>query len=185
MKIVPLVVSGLLFTSGAGAGPSKDKKQELALDLLEFSVATNVPAFKFTGKAESFLGSAERGDAGISGVHFLVPVKGLSTHMSLRDEHMRDRIFKAGDGSFPDIVFDSTRVSCASGATAGACEVVGTLQVAGKKSQQTFSFVQADPRTAEGELKLDLQAMGIEAPSHLGVKVKPEIPVKFKVHVTH
>lgn len=177
MRLNPTLFAILVVSSTT---PAWAKPEALELDQLEFSVATNVPAFKFTGKAQAFTGSVERGAKGvISLVQFNVPVQSLSTHMDMRDKHMRERVFKAADGSFPDVKFASKQVTC----KGTACDAKGTLEVAGKKSDVAFTFNQPTPNVAEGEFKLDLGKMGIEAPSNMGVKVKPEIPVKFKVHV--
>jgi polyisoprenoid-binding protein YceI len=108
----------------------------------------------------------------------------LKTGMSLRDEHMRKRIFTTAAGELPDLRFESGDVDCP-GVAAGreaTCAITGTMAIRG--AAHAFSIplkVRQDGTGAAfravGDGVLKLSDYGIEQPSQLGVKTANEVNI--------
>src|SRR4051794_9489825 len=71
-----------------------------------FHVSTNIPAIEVSGKSAALQAHLrlERSGAGLRLEHIeaWVPAASLKTGMSIRDEHMRRRIFTNDKGAAPD-----------------------------------------------------------------------------------
>lgn len=101
---------------------------------LSFIAPTNVKMFKFSGETKEFASSIVRKGLSLSSLEISVPVENLKTGMEIRDKHMRERIFKAPDGTEPQIVFRAKQSSCKpSEGGAQACDIPGTLAFRGQE----------------------------------------------------
>ncbi len=80
---------------------------------LAFNVDANVAFLKVSGSSSAIKGGGEAtisGDvATIRGLRFEVDPKTLKTGISLRDQHMYEKVFTAADGSVPPLVLRADR----------------------------------------------------------------------------
>ena len=155
-----------------------------------FSVTTNALGINVRGTSGALDGRVEmhRIASGLvlDRVDVRLPVKTLTTGMSLRDEHMRKLVFAKSSGDVPDLRFDAQGVLC-SGVAPGrqaTCQIAGTLairdvarnlSVAAKIHQEGESF------RIDGDGTVNLHDYGIEQPSQLGVKTANEIQIHLEL----
>lgn len=137
--------------------------QVSSLEELTFTASTNIPGVEIEGSLEE--------DAKIQNVNkmqkVVLELSKLSTGISLRDEHMRELIFKGINPSFEGEVHCSTKDSCFA---------KGKLQIAG-----TFMSFSLPVKKSGDEYKLEhiikLTDFSIKAPEFMGVRVENEITI--------
>ncbi|MGK5094997.1 YceI family protein [Deltaproteobacteria bacterium TL4] len=155
-----------------------------------FEVKTNVIAVSYQGVVEpgkmKLEANLQESDAQltISNVLLTIPVDALSSGISLRDRHMREKVFTTPEGSTPPIVFQSAQNTCALLSGSSDCQLVGELQMSGQ--QQSLSVPlhlvkQEGHWKASGEIAVSLEAFKIKVPAYLGVKVENLVIIKFEV----
>ena len=114
----------------------------------------------------------------ISTLEITLSPQSLKTGLTLRDQHMIEKIFQNADKAIPPLVFKLTTPFTLDG---NENTLTGTLTIRG----QTHTF---SPRCKGKVLKastikikcvgnIDLTQYAIEPPSHLGVKVKPIVQI--------
>jgi polyisoprenoid-binding protein YceI len=109
----------------------------------------------------------------------VVPMSALSTGISLRDKHMKERYLETG--KFPKAelhVKRDTIQALSGGATSG--NVDGMLQLHGVEKHVATSYVASksgDEYAVTAKMDIDMREFGIEVPSYLGMSVKPNITV--------
>lgn len=173
-KLVLGLLAGLLsVASFAAAEPALP----LALDSLEFTAPTNIKAVTVHGKSTEMKGTAAFDKGALSKVDATVTIDSLKTGMEMRDHHMREKIFKKADGSFPDLHFSSSSVTC-SGAS---CTVKGPLSIRGVAKDGTFVCNVVGKTSADCTATVKLSDYGIERPTQLGVTVTDEVAIKLTV----
>lgn len=125
------------------------------------------------------------GDDGQS-VIISVPLANLSTGISLRDKHMKEKYLQVP--SFPTATLKVARaaVQVAAGATAEK-DVPGTMTIHGHDHPVTVHFKaqSAGPSIdVTGTTHVNMNDYAIEVPSYLGVAVKPDVDlaVHFVAH---
>lgn len=161
-----------------GCIPSYAQKKTLELEQLQFTAPVNLKALTVRGEAKTLMGSVETDENGaLRAIEARVPIESLTTGMKIRDQHMKDRIFAAKDGTLPDLAFKSTQVLC----SADACEVQGALAIAGRTKPQTFHCKTV--ASLECNAKVSLAHFEIERPSHLGVKVEDSVEVRLQARM--
>lgn len=140
----------------------------------DFSVKTNTRAIRFSGEVEAVEGSIQRTDR--QGHNYEVVMKlnpeWFKTGVGLRDDHLREQILKnrplqfTGKGECPEL----------------RCRVSGEIVLGDHKGEITVELEWSEDRQSlSGQSQLSLTALGIEAPSYLGVTVQDQIPVEFKL----
>ena len=118
--------------------------------------------------------------------HFrvIVPLAKLTTGISLRDAHMRDKYLEVQ--KYPEATLDvaraDLRVPQPGGGTSATLK--GTLTLHGVSKPVDVKYaVRADGAVyhVDGELHIDMREFGIIVPAYFGVTVKPatDIAVKF------
>lgn len=162
---------GFFYAPFASAGT-------VSLGKLEFQVETNVKLFRFKGEAGLGSASLERSGDQLKSLELKFPVETLKTGMSLRDKHMRERVFTTADGKTPDVVFRASDVRCS-----GACSMNGTLSIRGETRPVVLTVQMRDSNHAEGSTQIALSKFGIEAPSQAGVRVLDQVDVRFGVEL--
>src|SRR3954453_16928682 len=101
----------------ASASAQSVKPQLVAIEngVASFHVRTNIPALEVSGKSASLQARVRmhRDSDGVKLEHIeaWVSATTLKTGMSLRDEHMRKRIFTTSGGEVPDLRFESGDVN--------------------------------------------------------------------------
>jgi polyisoprenoid-binding protein YceI len=155
-----------------------------------FVATTNVFAVDVHGKASGIqiTGDLENtSDAVVvRNVEAIVPVKALSTGMSLRDDHMRKKIFKTADGQLPDLKFVVEEARCPrSPGSEFECNVTGNFILRGVAKPLTIALKIRDQKSklqVAGKAMLKLTSFGIEPPEQLRVRVQDD--VQFDIEFT-
>ena len=112
-----------------------------------------------------------------------VAPESFTTGMSLRDHHMRKKIFTLKD-TMPPVEFTSDNVVCPEMAPGQetVCAVSGELALRGVRRSYSFSLkVRSEGKAyrISAESVLSLAAFGIERPCQLGVCVSDEVKLKL------
>ncbi len=151
----------------------------LPVQKVEFVAKTNLSAVSVKGKNASNLSAeVEIQKNEISKFQTQLDVKNLETGLSLRDEHMREKIFKTADGQLPEIRFTLLSPFPLSGAETFAN---ASLSMHGKDG--TFKPL-CKATQKDGEVSLEcagevkLTDFGITPPSHMGVTVQDSVTLR-------
>jgi hypothetical protein len=117
----------------------------------------------------------EQGDAIVA----TVGLGSLNTGIDLRDKHMKEKYLETS--KYPNAVFtvDKSKVK-----VPGEGDVDGKLQLHGvtKPVKVHFKATGSDKdATVVGSAHVNMKDFNIEVPSYLGVTVKPDVTVSFKV----
>ena len=144
--------------------------------------ATGPAGLRITGKS----GELQVADAG-STLRITVPAASLKTGIELRDRHLRDKYLQAAQ--YPTIRLEAQRAVLKQPPTGGSvtAEADGTLSMHGKSKTVRFKYTarhEGGRIRVEGALRIDIRDFGIEVPSYLGLKVKPEVDAGARFYVT-
>jgi polyisoprenoid-binding protein YceI len=110
-------------------------------------------------------------------VKVAVSLARLTTGIDLRDHHMRDKYLEVG--KFPDAELTVERKALKLSGDASA-DAPATLKLHGQSRAVTIhytSHANGSVFQVYGTVHLDMTDYGIEQPSYLGVKVKPEVDI--------
>jgi hypothetical protein len=92
------------------------KVSEIESGTATFNSTTNMPGIEIKGKSNALVGHADISEQGESlvlrRVEASVPVNSLATGMKVRDEHMREYIFRTSDGREPNLQFGVDTATC-------------------------------------------------------------------------
>jgi polyisoprenoid-binding protein YceI len=118
-----------------------------------------------------------------------VPRANLTTGISLRDSHMKNKYLEVE--KYPSAVLTVARAALtlpAPGAQ-GSGDAAGTVQIHGQTRPCTVHYdVAADKAgyAVKGKLRVNMNDFGITVPSYLGVTVKPDVDIaaSFRVEGT-
>ena len=93
---------------------------------ISFSVDSNIAFLKVAGSSSAIKGGGEATVDGntvtVHNLHFEVDPKTFKTGISLRDQHLYERVFTASDGSTPAIVLRAERFQATSNGNASMWE---------------------------------------------------------------
>ena len=172
-----------------GAPGDGSSRFEVTSGAVSFKVATNVPGVEVQGKSNVLTAYARTSPAGegmgLQEVEVWAPVRGLSTGMKMRDEHMKKYVFTTPDGQIPDIVFSAETGLCksAGGARNFTCDVPGVLKIRGSSHAVTVNFAakqeNGTPRAfrVTFDTTIKLSDFKIEAPSQHGLRTSNDVKV--------
>ena len=174
----------------AHVGRAEDGSEFRVFDgTVKFVAAANVSIFTVHGQSREMTGSLMlvKGERRIElqNIRARINPKSFKTGISLRDEHMRRKIFSLANDTTPELEFVSDRITCPElpqGRDA-ACPVSGQLTLRGVTRPFAISLkVLNDGKgyriSAEGGLKLS--DFGIEPPCQLGVCVTDDVKLNFE-----
>jgi polyisoprenoid-binding protein YceI len=190
MKLCIIYLFVVVLAFGAVPVPAESAVQAIVVEngIASFYVRTNIPGIEISGKSGEVKAHVrvhhDRNGLNVERIEARVPVMSLKTGMSLRDEHMRKRIFTTERGEVPELRFESGDVTCP-GVSPGheaKCTIAGTMVIRGiphafslpMKVRQESNGT-AFRATGDGVVKLS--DYGIEQPSQLGVKAANEIVI--------
>ncbi len=172
---------------------------ETSSGTVKFVATTNIGAISIHGQSNALTGHVSAQPVGnqilVDQLEAHVDPKSLSTGMSLRDQHMRNKIFAVGE-ALPELKFSATKLQCPHPELAkeSTCAVQGTFSMRGisKPFAITLKVRQAGQGAfkVSGEGSLKLTAFGVEPPCQLGPcqfqsVIKSPLPaVGFKIAVT-
>jgi polyisoprenoid-binding protein YceI len=156
---------------------------------VKFDASTNISAVSVHGESSQMTASFQVRNSGnqmeVIGVQAKLDPKSLSTGMSLRDDHMRNKVFASGNGVYPDLEFVATKVACP-GAAQGQeimCPVSGEISLRGTKKPFVMNLKirnEGNSYRATGGGTLKLTAFGVEPPCQLGVCVKDDVKLQIE-----
>lgn len=185
-----LATTGLAVaaTSGVSASPVEPATLEVSRGTVSFDVATNVGVLKVHGESKTLQGRARvrEGPAGmvLEQLQASVPVNALKTGISLRDEHMRKRVFTTSTGEAPDLGFVASAATCSpgEGGRETVCSAAGELTIRGTTRPFSILLKVSEKNgvfhvTGDGLVRLS--AYAIERPSQLGVTTADEVKLRF------
>jgi polyisoprenoid-binding protein YceI len=186
-----LAVTVLLFAASALAGDSAELR--VVGGSLKFAVATNVMAVSVHGESNAIAASFTLHRMGnqiqLDNLRASVAPDSLTTGLSLRDNHMRRKIFTLEDATMPPLEFMSDKVLCPEPAPGqdAVCTVPGQMTLRGARRPFTISLkVRKDGKTyrVNGDSVVSLRAFGIEPPCQLGVCVSDEVKLKLELRAS-
>ena len=181
------MISGMLaLLLGIGNAMAVDApaRKILRLGTVEFEAPANIKAFNIKGKATVLEGFAEFSAGKINKLEARIPIEQLTTAMSLRDKHMRERIFQTKDGKLPPLVLSAAGIRCVPRPPAQTCAVKGELEIQGIKKPFAMEVALSDDggkKRAIGQGVVKLSDYGIPQPEQLGVKVANEVSLRIEV----
>lgn len=114
-------------------------------------------------------------------LEFVVQLATLQTGIELRDRHMRDEVLEVQ--RFPVATLRVPNAGLPTAKTAATTRA--ELTVHGQTRPVDVSF-QVEPRggyDVTATFRMDLRDYGMNAPTYLGVKVKPEVEVSADFHL--
>jgi polyisoprenoid-binding protein YceI len=179
-----LVMASILLMGGVSAASDSRSVVEVRGGTASFDVATNVLAISVHGKSSALDAHATVRDGAdglaVEAVEATLPVKSLTTGMSLRDEHMRRLVFTNPDGSMPDVTFVSSEATCSPDGTKrqATCTVSGDLAIRGILRPFTITLLVSRAGAgfrAAGDGVVKLSTYGIEQPAQLGVRTGDDV----------
>ncbi len=156
---------------------------------VKFVASTNIGAISIHGQSNALAGRVQAqpsgGQINVDQLEAHLDPKSLSTGMSLRDEHMRNKIFAVGD-AIPELKFAASKIQCPHPELSKetACQVQGTFTMRGiaKPFSIALKVRQAGQGSfkVSGEGRIKLTAFGVEPPCQLGVCVTDEVQLKLE-----
>jgi len=109
-----------------------------------------------------------------------VPLANLTTGISLRDKHMREKYLEAA--KYPTAVLTVARTALKVPPSGEGTEgdATGTLQLHGQTKPVTVHYdakSEGGKVATRGKFHINMNDFGIKTPSYLGVSVKPDVEV--------
>lgn len=132
------------------------------VERLKFFVRTGIPGFNFEGHLKKKLAFHKKN----SRLHLSIPPWELTTDLSLRDRHMREKILKKKDIQFLGIV-KCRHIKCTA---------TGKLTIGNEEKKLKFSLKKTG-KYLKMSYKLKLSDFSIDPPEFMGVKVDNEIVI--------
>jgi polyisoprenoid-binding protein YceI len=112
-------------------------------------------------------------------ITFTVPLGNLTTGISLRDKHMKEKYLQVPQYPNATLKVPRAGIHLAKGA-AGSGDAPGTMSIHGKENPVTVHFV-VNPSSGAldvtGNTTVNIKDYGVDVPSYLGVTVKPEVGI--------
>lgn len=116
-----------------------------------------------------------------------VPLKNLSTGISMRDDHMKNKYLQVGTYPNAELTVDRSTLHLPGGDGTTSGDANGTMAIHGKTKSVTFHYTVAKgggTLHVGGTTKVDIRDYGIDVPSYLGVTVKPDVDVEVQFTAT-
>jgi polyisoprenoid-binding protein YceI len=153
---------------------------------ISFSVDANISFLKVSGSSSAIRGGGQAtvdGDAvTVRNVHFEVDPKTFKTGISLRDQHLYERVFTATDGSVPPVVLQAERFQAKPNGSASTWEgdLHAQLTIRGVTKPVIFRALlekqgEGAVVTAHGTVKTS--NFGVKPITYSGATVEDEVAV--------
>lgn len=135
------------------------------LKTLSFAVKTNVPGVSFQGQLNE--ADQVKNMNSNNKIQINIPIEKITTGISLRDKHMREKIFKGENISFNGLL------KCKK-----ECLLAGNLKIGRSLKKVEIQIIKSSSNYS-GIYKLSLEKFEIDKPEFMGVAVKDEILINF------
>ncbi len=116
-----------------------------------------------------------------------VPLKNLSTGISMRDDHMKNKYLQVGTYPNAELTVDRSALHLPTGDGNASGDASGTMAIHGKTKNVNFHYTVAKSGSTlhvGGTTKVDIRDYGIDVPSYLGVTVKPDVDIEVQFNAT-
>lgn len=150
------------------------------LNSLDFSAKTNLPYITVKGELQKSVQTqaiAQGNQIEQWSIEF--SPEALSTHMKIRDQHMRERVFTDDSGRLQPLKFE---ISQPIAIQDGSLKIPGKLTLRGKTaafSPECKTVRAANKFQVQCEGNVDLAAHSVSPPEQLGAKVSSMISIRF------
>jgi hypothetical protein len=145
---------------------------------ITFNVNSNVRAVSFVGNVDQ---GGTKASANIEGqtlkdVKFSIAATAFKTGLEVRDEHLRDKVLVGEELTFV------SKNSCEGLSEGKSCLLKGDLKI-GKSTKEVEIELKGDEAYNQlvGEKIISLSEFDIPAPTYMGVKIKNDVVVTFKL----
>jgi len=112
-----------------------------------------------------------------------VPLRNLSTGISLRDHHMRDKYLQVGSFPNAELTVDRSAIHFPNGDGTSSGDAAGSMSIHGHSKNVNFHYTMArsgGQLRVAGTTSVDIRDYGIDVPSYLGITVKPNVDVEVQ-----
>ena len=156
---------------------------------IEFSVGSNVPMVTVKGSSSALTGGGEATvngtSATIRNLHFEVDPKTFKTGLSLRDNHMYEKVFSTSGGAMPKIVLKASEFQAKENPQTQKWEGTFRAQVTMRGVTRPVSFrataeKKGDSALVRAEGTVRISEFGVEQISYSGASVDDEVTVVVK-----
>ena len=182
----------LLFVAAAALPPILQAEPETAGDFkaksgkITFNVDSNIAFLKVAGQSSSIRGGGEAELEGesvlVRNIKFEVDPKTLKTGMSLRDQHMYEKVFTAADGSIPPVVLRADRFEARPNGQPAKWEGNLEAQLTIRGVTRPVSFTATIEKNGGGAVisargKVKTSAFGVKPITYSGAAVEEEVAI--------
>jgi polyisoprenoid-binding protein YceI len=178
-----------LFVFGSVAYAQEPSDLRVLGGTVKFDVPTNLPVLSVHGQSNEMTATLRLRDNGthveLENVNARIDPKTFKTGMSLRDEHLRKKVFSLENGTMPELQFVGDKITCPALSVSrnATCPVSGQLTLRGVAKPFSINLVVSNAGkgyriSAAGVVKLS--TFGIEPPCQLGVCVTDEVKLTFE-----
>jgi polyisoprenoid-binding protein YceI len=170
-----LVLGALAVSLTAYAALARTGDAEVAF------TAVGPGGLRIVGKTKELSLSEANGTLSVT-----VPLAGLKTGIDLRDRHLRDKYLHVGTYAHAQLEVPraALRPPAPNGSITG--EADGTLRLHGQARRVHFRYSGRSTGSTirvEASFRLDIRDFGIEIPSYMGLRVRPEVDVSVQFQV--
>ena len=142
---------------------------------IDFVARTNMPGVAVEGKSENI--NVAYNSQKLTGSSFQFDVFDMKTGIDKRDQHLREKVFKAENRGEAKIQFEAVNLDCSS-----SCQLKGTLQIKDIKKEISMPVsISEDKKKIECSAIVSLSDFNLPRPSFMGVKVENEVEIKFNL----
>lgn len=185
---IALVAAGLLVVARQSACAQDPVAVTVQRGTVTFAAKTSVPLTNIEGKSAGLAAqvTVRRVAQGLrlEGIEAWTPVAALTTGMDLRDQHMRERVFTAPDGTTPDVRFASQGAVCSAAAQEVTCQVPGDLSFRGSTRPLKVTLKVREENgefRVTGDSLVKLDEYGVDTSAWGGaVRVENEVQFHFE-----
>lgn len=135
------------------------------------------------GKSHS-LSAAEEGQFLI----FTAPLKGLTSGISLRDKHMKERYLEVEKYPNAELRVEKSSLLLPKPGTDGKSKGTGKLTLHNVTREVSFTY-RVKSRTAVDEVSVEMPLnfndYGVQVPNYLGITLKPNVVARVAFKVPH
>ena len=110
-----------------------------------------------------------------------VPMASLQTGLELRDRHMRDKYLEVDKYPYAELRVARSALHIPADGSPTSGDAQGRLTLHGQTHDQTFHYAAAGSAArmnVNGAFHVLMTDYGIEVPSYMGVKVKPNVDIE-------
>lgn len=179
----------VLLTGTTGLHAAEASEFRVLGGIVKFTADTNLSVLNVHGESSQMTATLrllkDGNHVAVENVRARIDPKTFTTGMSLRDQHLRKKVFAREDDTMPELEFVSEKIECPDLAPGRPvmCSASGQLSLRGVARPFTINLSVLDDGkayriSAAGTLKLS--TYGIERPCQLGVCVTDDVKLNLE-----